>query len=203
MSGKTNVQLYNLGFSEKSASGIPIGGKGEVAGLFTTKGTKFAKWGDSGESASVVALHEWCAEKGIERTEYVIIDVEGHEPKVLRGMRLDHDSNQRRFPVLQFELGGTWGPRDPRHGGEDEWTQQVAAQHLADHGYMLFLIGKSYWFPVTPEFFAPGPHSHSEGSGPFIQGNLLCVHHKYSRPALREVVVANGNALLLTEPEKQ
>ena len=57
----------------------------------------------------------------------VVIDVEGFEPKVLRGMHLEDEKNQRRFPHIQYELGGTWAKLDPRHGGTTEWSQHDAA----------------------------------------------------------------------------
>ena len=35
------------------------------------------------ETASVVSMATWCDERGVERVSYVVIDVEGFEPKVL------------------------------------------------------------------------------------------------------------------------
>ena len=47
-------------------------------------------------------------------------------------MRLHDIANQRRFPVIQFELGGTWAAHDPRHN--DQWSQMSTVQYLQLHG---------------------------------------------------------------------
>ena len=63
--------------------------------------------------------------------------VEGHEPKVLRGMHLER-GYAKRFPLFQYELGGTWGHHDPRHN--NDWTQGRAAGYLQNAGYELYLV---------------------------------------------------------------
>jgi FkbM family methyltransferase len=183
--GRSNVRLYNMGWGEKFIDELKIGGSGGTAGLFNTVGTGFHDWGMQKGTASVVSLSEWSEQANISETLYVVIDTEGYEPKVLRGMHLQEEVNQRRFPHLQYELGGTWASRDPRHGGTSEWSQYAAAAHMSLCGYMLFLIGRDKWMHVDPEFFQEGPHMKEEnGKGLFVQGNLLCLHSKYSNPTV-------------------
>lgn len=142
-------------------------------------------------TASTVVLHDWCDEQNITATAYILIDVEGFEPKVLRSMHLEQAANQKRFPHIQFELGGTRAARDPRHGGQDEWSQFDAAMHLHGLGYQLFLIGRDAWMRVPPDFFSEGPHMHNdEGNGRFVQGNLLCLHSQYGSNSLLDAVAA-------------
>jgi len=153
-------------------------------------------WGEASgmlPEAATVSMAEWADENHVTLSLYTLIDVEGHEPRVLRGMKLHDLSNQRRFPIVQYELGGTWAERDKRHysgseteqdkrdnrhysGSETEWTQKQAAEYMRSNGYELFLIGTNNWMRVDPEFFEEGDHSLDEGFGRFVQGNLLCLH---------------------------
>jgi hypothetical protein len=138
-------------------------------------------WGEASgmlPEAATVSMAEWADENHVTLSLYTLIDVEGHEPRVLRGMKLHDLSNQRRFPIVQYELGGTWAERDKRHfsGNETEWTQKQAAEHMRSNGYELFIIGTNNWMRVDPEFFEEGDHSLDEGRGRFVQGNLLCLH---------------------------
>lgn len=193
MKDRSNVRLYNVGWGEESLSGLGIGGSGGGGGLFVPKGGRFASWRMQNVTASTVVMRDWCEVHNITVTTYVVIDVEGFEPKVLRGMHLGQDANQKRFPHIQFELGGTWATRDPRHGGKHEWSQFDAAMHLDRFGYQLFLIGVDGWMPVTPDFFKEGSHMlEEEGNGKFVQGNLLCVHSQYASNSILETVVANA-----------
>jgi len=104
-------------------------------------------------------------------------------------MHLEQTANQKRFPHFQYELGGTWALRDPRHGGPQEWSQYDAALHLKECGYLLFLIGTDGWLYVDPDFFKEGVHMLEEhGNGRFVQGNLLCLHSQYSSSKVMDAV---------------
>eukprot|EP01083_Nonionella_stella_P182753 658407_1 len=61
---------------------------------------------------------------GHQIVDYVVIDVEGWEEHVLRGMTLEQ--NYKQFPMFQVELGGTWV--DKRHSGN--WTQADLTEYL-------------------------------------------------------------------------
>ncbi|CAD7938540.1 unnamed protein product [Amoebophrya sp. A120] len=151
---------------------------------------------------NVVALADWWAEQlqSRERADkrrievqldpqvtYVVIDVEGYEPKVLRGMKLELAANQARFPLFQFELGPSWAARDARHGNETLWTQEYAARRLQSFGYELYLIGLTGYLQVDSFFFNPAHrHTADDGGGPFIWGNLLCMHSQYTKKHFRD-----------------
>lgn len=177
-----NVKIHNIGWGERLQSGLPISGKDGHAGIFTTIGTGRKSMKRQTNLANVTSVADWCIERGIDLSSYVAIDVEGFEPKVLRGMRLDETQNQARFPHFQFELGGTWARKDPRHGHELEWSQYDAASYLEKNGFKLFLIGQDEWMQVDPYFFKMSDHALDEGYGRFIQGNLLALHSTFSFP---------------------
>ena len=105
----------------------------------------------------------------------MIIDVEGKEPNVIRGMRLE--SNRRNFPVFQFELGGTW--TDSRHD-ENQWGQYGIAMYLTALGYKLYLMGEKGDLPmllrVEAEFF----RVYSFRPEVDVGGNLLALHPDYA-----------------------
>merc|ERR1719210_1691102 len=107
-------------------------------------------------------------EKLVGAVDFVLIDVEGHEPNVIKGMNLDLEENRRTFPVFQFELGGTWA--DSRRD-KDQWDQYATAKHLRSWGYQLFLLGARQEQPVlwqvAPELFRDS-RANNEGYGYFV-----------------------------------
>lgn len=145
----------------------------------------------------VVPLADWTRDDA--RTiDYLAIDVEGFEGRVLRGMRLDDPANRARFAAFQYELGGTWC--DPTRNFGEPWSQRKAAEHLAGLGYDLFLVGTTGFLPVTPAAFGPPaeggagrfyPGSAKQGQGAchWIQGNVLALN-AHARPELRAAVLA-------------
>ena len=74
------------------------------------------------------------------RILYMVLDVEGFEPHVLRGMKLENKKSQKRWPLFQYELGVTWSKFDLRHGN-DTWSQESSGRYFESQGYDLFLIG--------------------------------------------------------------
>ena len=123
---------------------------------------------------------------------FVLIDTEGYEPKVIRGMGLERMENRKRFPCFQYELGGTWAREDNRHL-RDKWGQLETAQYLESIGYKLFLVGADDWLPITSDFFREfNPITEDEGFGPFIQGNALALHPEFTYPPLRDFILGDG-----------
>jgi FkbM family methyltransferase len=187
------AEVVNAGMSDSNLSGVPIGGGGEGAGLYDPEGQR--GWKLSSEQANTVRLANWTRERGIIKVKYLVIDTEGHEPKVIRGMDLHDFKNQKKFYLFQFELGGTWAENDKRHG-KDPWSQRETAAHLEKYGYDLLLIGPEEWLYVRADFFqtSDNPALLDEGFGPFVQGNLLAMHR--STPLkLRERILANTKIL--------
>ena len=173
--------VINMGWSDQKAQGLSIGGRGEAAGLFDPQGQRGWKV-QQDVTASTVRLDEWVQRNNVKRVAYTLIDTEGHEPSVIRGMALEQTYNQQRFPMFQYELGGTWAARDHRHNN-DAWDQVITARHLEEAGYRLFLLGTNNWLAVTADFFVPddnNPAINNERFGPFVQGNVLALHSKYA-----------------------
>jgi FkbM family methyltransferase len=187
------VKLYNIGWGEREESNLPISGTGVIAGIYETTGTGRASFEKQEARATVIPMAKWCDDNGVEMTNYVLIDVEGYEPKVIRGMDLSKEKNQKRFSLFQFELGGTWARNDPRHA--NDWSQRIMGQYLADFGYDLFLIGDVNWMKIQPSFFDEGNHMLDEGYGKFIQGNLLCLHQKFATDTVKEMVFASATTV--------
>ena len=83
----------------------------------------------------VVAWADVLRELSIAEVSYSLVDTEGHEPLVLRGMALRQSANA--FPAFQFEVATTWC--DGRRVGAH--TQHDVALNLEGFGYVLFLMG--------------------------------------------------------------
>lgn len=183
-----NAHMYNMGWSDVASTGQAIGGEGETAGIYDPKGQRGASL--SGSSVNTTSLADWLNSHNIDSALYIVIDTEGHEPKVIRGMGLHNIVNRKKVPIFQFELGGTWAERDNRHGG-DTWTQHSTAKFLDEMGYDLFLISSTEWIFVRADFFDPLQNVaiHDEGFGPFVQGNLLAVHRIHVHQGLRRDIL--------------
>ena len=187
--------VHGVGWGEETAREIKIGGSGGTAGLYDPQGQR--GWTLLGETASTVRLDDWARSNAVDSALFVLVDTEGYEPKIIRGMGLGLEQNRRRFPCFQYELGGTWAARDRRHNG-DSWGQEDTARHLQGLGYDLYLVGEDGWLPIDPDFFRTenNPHIQDEGFGPFIQGNALALHPLFAHGAVIECILSNVN----TEP---
>jgi FkbM family methyltransferase len=114
-----NAVVRHLGMGDEELDGIAVTGQqgSEQAGLYTAEG----RWSDEPVQGTVstVKLSRWAPRQGIDSVAYLVIDAEGFEPKIIRGMELHLESSQRLFPLFQFELGGTWADEDSvrRHSG--------------------------------------------------------------------------------------
>jgi len=192
----TNTTVYHIGMSNVTLDiGMPVAGHGQTAGLysediavskFRNMGWKSRVWTRHGyeEVVPVTSLYNWTMKNNIRRVSYTTVDVEGHEAKVIQGMHLASVENRRRFPAFQFELGGTWGPDDPRRD-TGELTQFQIATMLAEFGYQLYLIGKRSYIHVTPEFFQPVLHPKHGG---LVWSNCLAVHDEFVDPMITQMV---------------
>eukprot|EP00940_MAST-03C_sp_MAST-3C-sp2_P001710 g1710.t1 len=182
-----NVIVHGQGWGEKKEKNILIGGRGGLAGFFDPNGQR--GWTLSGETGETVRLDAWTKENHIEQVLFVLIDTEGYEPKVIRGMGLELLENRKRFPCFQYELGGTWAREDSRHLG-DKWGQLETAQYLESLGYELFLVGADDWLPIHSEFFRAdvNPIAEDEGFGPFVQGNALALHPDFAFPPFTKLI---------------
>ena len=108
---------------------------------------------------------------------YVVIDTEGYEPFVLMGMGLQHESNRKRFPMFQFEIGGTWAVADDRHAKGSMSIEEIFAW-LLKRGYLLYLMGEYGLYQIDENFYHNAPKG-NEGYGEYISGNVLAVFPEY------------------------
>ena len=130
------VTVYHAGVSNVR-SRLAYYGVREIAGLWNC-------WGDFGcgkAKAGEVDVIRWAdvvEEHGFSHVSYVWLDVEGHEVNALQGMELERLSG--RFPIIQYELGKTWG--DSRH--TSNWTQYDTARFLEANGYTIYMMGSRH-----------------------------------------------------------
>lgn len=179
------VKVHRKGWSDKIQQlqiTLPLNNH-ETAGLFLPTG----KWKNAvllNETVETIPLADFVLHENLERISYVLIDVEGKEPNVIRGMNLE--SKRHIFPIFQYELGGTW--TDSRHD-ENQWGQYGIAMYLKALGYKLFLIGatlsgqeKPILLQVDPEFF----RFFSFRPEVDVGGNLLAFHPEFADAGLWE-----------------
>ena len=190
LAGFENVHMINMGWSEHAQQNISIGGTGETAGLYDPKGQRGWKV-QTEKTVDTIPVSDFALQKNITRVLYIVIDTEGHEPKVIRGMNLNVTENQKRFSLFQFELGGTWAAADNRHGN-DPWTQKTTIQALEEWGYSTFMVGLNDWLAVDKDFFEEegNPAMENGGFGKFIQGNVLAVHRNFIPHGLKELIMS-------------
>ena len=192
-----SVHIHNLGWDEKPRKNVHIGGKDGKAGLYDPNGQR--GWKLSENTVSTVRMDEWADTQNIMETTYILIDAEGFEPKIVRGMGIEQIQNRRRFPLIQYELGGTWAAKDKRHGN-DKWNQCDIARWFIKNGYQLFYVGKTHWLPITDTFFnvPNNPLINDEGYGPYVQGNILAMHLSFT-PANIQSFIRNVKPLKTSE----
>lgn len=181
------VAMHRSAWSDTAATKVAYSGEGETASLFVADEQDRIGDGARHDGVAAVTLADVADRLANSSILYAVIDVEGHEPKVLRGMQLE--SHAKRFPLFQYELGGTWGHHDPRHG--HDWTQERAASYLKDAGYELYLVATTGWLRITPDFF-PVASFLNGGDGCCANGNVLAVHPGYAPPAIVAAVRASA-----------
>ena len=164
------VVLNHLGLSDADREEPITDLKGEGTGLFTRfRGEDV--WNVTKSVIRTTSVGRYAKKERL-RLCLAIIDVEGHEAKVIQGM----DLARTRIPAFAYELGGTW--RDERMQGT--WTQADAAKFVDGMGYNVYLIGKDDLLHVDAAFFeASAVEANNEGGGFFVQGNALAVHRSH------------------------
>ena len=169
------LKINNVGMSNVAGeSPVASAGSHETAGLFQTFRNQTV-W-DGSKKVRTIRLDDYVDVNRLAGSVCLsIIDVEGHEPKVLQGMDLSNRASD--FPVLAYELGGTWAKGDTRRAGS--WLQSDAARFLTNLGYKLYLIGSNSLLSVDAAFFEESK-ALDEGYGPFVQGNLLAVWEEHN-----------------------
>ena len=179
-----NVRVYHAGWGEEPGDFVIKVSKkkrgrareGAHLGLTLSRGQM------SVGKVKVTPLADWAEEAKVTVVDYLAIDVEGFEGRVIRGLRLE--SNAARFPCFQYELGGTWCGN--RHAGE-KWSERDAALHLLEHGYDLYLIGKDGYLPIRDA--STLGWITGERNCRYSSGNILAMN-AHARPDIRAIVEA-------------
>ena len=186
--GAARVAMHRAAWSDAAAAKVAYSGEGETASLFVPdERGRFGDWArHAADGVATVPLADVADRLANSSILYAVVDVEGHEPKVLRGMHLER-GYAKRFPLFQYELGGTWGHHDPRHN--NDWTQGRAAGYLQNAGYELYLVATTGWLRVTPDFF-PAASFLNGGDGCCANGNVLAVHPDHAPPPIVAAVRA-------------
>eukprot|EP01084_Bolivina_argentea_P311643 539469_1 len=201
-----NIRIYNNAVSDKYNQNIEVysdlkDGRGGVNSDHLTNETE-----SGGFVRTTTFDHILQIDHKNDIVDYVLIDVEGYEVNVVKGMKLEE--NYKKFPMFQIELGGTWA--DTRHS--TYWSQGDMVSYLDSIGYDLFLLGgdkswtewvdKEYGFDVRgkskllrvyPEMFMKksmlkGDSGYSLFGQEYVQGNLLVVHLEYIRQEFKDIL---------------
>lgn len=106
LSKHDNVFLYNFGFGDKEEE-LTLYSDHEGSGLASVYKRRLDHHGITvrhEEKVSIMTLDGFCSDAGIEHIDFLKVDVEGHELKVLLGGRSLISSGLIDF--IQFEFGG-------------------------------------------------------------------------------------------------
>ncbi|KAL7508666.1 hypothetical protein ACHAXN_005742 [Cyclotella atomus] len=176
-----NAAAHNQGWSDSSGE-LFIAGKGQTAQLVDAE--KARKSGTT-QMVKVGTILKFARDLGIDQAIYTLIDTEGHEPAVIKGMALEDKANRQLFPVFQFEVGSGWDQFSKLH-----WNQHQTAIHLERLGYELYLIGEAYYWKVLAAFFERGVGAinttprcntnYTTDEQMFVWGNVLAVHPAFA-----------------------
>ena len=191
-----HASVLNLGWDEIAKENVPIGGTGKSSGLFDPDGQHGESLQDA--TAQTISLAEWTQTQGISQVLFCLIETEGHEPKVVRGMKLERLANRRRFPLFQYELGSSWAELDNRHG-HDQWDQLATARYLIESGYRLFFVGKAEWLEIDADFFSTDSSNvvlkRSKTFGSYVNGNVLAMHPEYIPVELGKMITGDSRTI--------
>jgi FkbM family methyltransferase len=104
-SGKA-IKVYNFGFGEKKSKTFLFSNqeKSGLASVYQRRLDHFHIKMDKKEEIEIKTIDEFCSEKNINRIDFLKLDVEGNELKVLEGAKKMIEKNLVRF--IQFEFGG-------------------------------------------------------------------------------------------------
>lgn len=192
-----HTTLINTGFSDKEGTATYSGVNNEEFEGFSlfdarkdTERRRFSDWSSAVSEVAVLPLTTvW--ERHIRTTGaklvYTVVDTEGHEPLVVKGMQLGERENRAHFSAFQIELGGTWASGDPRHP-RGSASQQEVAELLENLGYLLFLVGDPQILPLTSGMLSHPALLLNEGFGDFVQGNLLAIHPDFAHEVVSQLV---------------
>ena len=114
-----NVLLINKGFSNTICS-MPLYADTSTSGIASVYNRRldhFSMKTSEIDNANFITVDSYCADNNIPYIDFMKIDVEGHELKVLEGAK--EMINSRAIEYIQFEFGGT--DIDSRTFFQDFW----------------------------------------------------------------------------------
>jgi hypothetical protein len=147
---------------------------------------------------NVTTISQFAKDVGINQATYAIIDTEGLEPLIIKGMGLQDEKNRKMFPMFQWEVGSGWDQCSAKR-----WDQHKTALHLQLNGYELYFIGRKYWWRIHAAFFERGVGAvnvlrgcnadPANTDGPmFVWGNVLALHPSYALEGVLALVRASA-----------
>jgi FkbM family methyltransferase len=135
-----NAKLYNFGFSNENAR-VTLFYDTEKSGLSSLYNRKLDHFGiqmKHKEEVGVKRIDDFCEENKIDKIDFLKMDVEGHELKVLEGASnmIDNDA----IKLIQFEFGGC--NIDSRTFFQDFF-------YFLNEKYQIFRIVKDGVYPIN------------------------------------------------------
>ncbi len=129
------INLFNIGFSDKQEmSNLYYNEKGSgMASVYKRRLNHFDINMNSEEQISLTTIDDFCCQNGINKIDFLKIDVEGNELKVLQGAK------NTRIDYIQFEFGGTH--IDSRTFFQDFW-------YLLNNKYRIYRIMQNGLFEI-------------------------------------------------------
>ncbi|QGK71954.1 FkbM family methyltransferase [Allosaccharopolyspora coralli] len=122
--------------------GLPIHGHAHLADGVTTQHGKSVKSGKfcwtRTIAVPVTTVDKVCADRGIERVDFMKIDVEGFEPSVVQGAS---STIERDRPTLLLEI-------EDRHLSRYDQTAAEFSRMLRDLGYSMHVWKDGDWVPA-------------------------------------------------------
>ena len=190
-----NVRLHQLGLSNGNytvdTTRPEISAEGGLTTYVAANGRR-QRGAKRVGNAKTVALADFLRIQGVQKVGYAAIDVEGVEPRVIQGMKLEEKRNRRLFGAFQWEAGPEWVDAE-RPPDTPDREEQVAI--LDALGYQNYLIGVSkqckgiqgcgdpIYMPITQEIFSAEIAETAD-----IDGNVLSIHPVWAHPALKRYV---------------
>lgn len=118
--------------------GLPVHGRAFLADDADGLGPNAEFAGDQRLQVTVSTLDRVVAQSGLDRVDFIKIDVEGYEPAVLRGA----EETIRRFrPVLLIEI-------EDRHLDKFGADSSTVVDIMMAHGYSMSTLWNGRWEPV-------------------------------------------------------
>jgi FkbM family methyltransferase len=152
------AKCYNFGFSDKEQE-VPLYGKENGGRMSSVYNRNLEHFGDRMAKLEVISLKtldRFIEAEGINRIDLLKLDVEGHEIKVLQGVK----ENLKNVAYIQFEFGGC--NIDSRTYFQDFW-------YLLKDDFSIYRILQDGLHPITKYF---------EGQERFMNTNFFAVNKR-------------------------